>query len=288
MASPDIKEFNEDWEGISVYGFWSEVDAPEAVVVLIHGFGEHSGRYLQQVVPFFNRHRFCVMGFDLVGHGRTSGRRGHCSGYEQLMGLVGHAVQSARRHCPDTPLLLFGHSMGGNLALNFVLRGYGSPEGLIASSPYLRLAFRPPAWKWNLGKVLQKLAPSVTFPAGLDPKGISRDPAEVRAYTSDPLVHDRVSPNYSFPVIEAGEWAVANAGSLRVPALILHGAADPIIDPQGSRDFHEKAPGTNLVVIPGGYHELHHDLDRDRYFEAIDTWLGQWDARVPGLDRIPE
>jgi alpha-beta hydrolase superfamily lysophospholipase len=279
MAQPAPKEFSDIWDGVPIHGFWSEVDQPEAVVVLIHGFGEHSGRYLQQVVPLFNRHRCAVLGFDLPGHGRSGGKRGHCKGYGQLMDLLGHAVQIARKRHPDAPLLLFGHSMGGNLVLNFVLRGHGTPEGLIASSPYLRLAFRPPAWKWNLGKVLQRLAPSITVPAGLDPRGISRDPAEVAAYTADPLIHDRVSPAYSFPVIEAGEWAVANAGSLAVPALILHGGADRIIDPQGSRDFHEKAPHSSLVIIPDGYHELHHDLGRNLYFEAIDTWLEEWGAR---------
>ncbi|MEJ2585670.1 MAG: alpha/beta fold hydrolase, partial [Robiginitalea sp.] len=136
-----------------------------------------------------------------------------------------------------------------------------------------RLAFRPPGWKWQLGKVLQRIAPHITLPAGLDPKGISRDPREVSAYQEDPLIHDRVSPAYSFPVIEAGEWALANASKLTVPTLILHGTSDPIIDPEGSRLFDQKAPGTTLFEIEGGYHELHHDLDRDRYFKAIDKWL---------------
>lgn len=272
------------WEGIPVHGYWHSPERPEGVVVLVHGFGEHSERYLDGVVPFFTSRRLCCFGFDLVGHGRTVGKRGDCQGYDQLLHFVDRGCRLARERHPKLPLLLFGHSMGGNLVLNFVLRGMGQPEGMVASSPYLRLAFRPPKWKWQLGKVLERVAPHVTVPAGLDPKGISRDPEEVKAYQRDPLIHDRISPRYSFPVIEAGAWALENASALALPTLILHGTEDPIIDPEGSRIFHQRAPGTSLVEIEGGYHELHHDLGRDTYFQALGTWLS---THFP-FERSPE
>lgn len=273
MTTIKTEGFAGVWEGISVHGYWQTPENPEGVVVLVHGFGEHSGRYLDGVVPFLTSRGLCCFGFDLVGHGRTEGKRGDCRGYDQLLHFTDTACRMARERHPKLPLLLFGHSMGGNLVLNFVLRGLGQPEGMIASSPYLRLAFRPPGWKWQLGKFLLRVAPHVTVPAGLDPNGISRDPEEVAAYRKDPLIHDRVSPRYSFPVIEAGEWALENASKLKVSTLILHGTADPIIDPEGSRIFHRRALKTNLAEIQGGFHELHHDLDRDSYFKALDTWL---------------
>ena len=273
MPKVSYEEFKEDWGGTPIHGFLAAVENPRTAILLIHGFGEHSGRYLQEVVPFFNQRDCSVLGFDLVGHGKSGGKRGHCTGYEQLMNLVGQGFKKIRRCFPDTPVLFYGHSLGGNLALNFVLRGYGNPQGLIVSSPYLRLAFKPPAWKWHLGKLLGQIAPAVTVPSGLDPKGISRDPKGVRAYQTDPLIHDKVSPTFSFPVIEAGQWAISNAGALGVPTLILHGAADPIIDPQGSRAFHKGSSNTELVMIQEGYHELHRDLGRNLYFEAIDAWL---------------
>ncbi|MDM9632137.1 alpha/beta hydrolase [Robiginitalea aurantiaca] len=269
----EVQTFKEDWEGVPIHGFWSLVENPRASILLIHGFGEHSGRYLKEVAPFFNRHGFSVLGFDLIGHGKSGGKRGHCQGYQQLMGLTKKGYHKLRSRYPELPLLLYGHSMGGNLALNFVLRGFGKPEGVIASSPYLRLAFNPPAWKWKLGKLLSRIAPSATVPSGLDPAGISRDPEEVLKYKADPLIHDKVSPTFSFPVIEAGEWAIQNAHNLDVPTLILHGTADPIIDPHGSRDFHAGATSTHLELLEDGYHELHHDLERERYFEAMHIWL---------------
>ncbi len=270
-----IDPFSGVWQGIPVHGYWHVPKDPKGVLVLVHGFGEHSGRYLDGVVPFFGARGFCCFGFDLVGHGRSGGKKGDCKGYDQLLHFVDTACRLARERYPKLPLLLFGHSMGGNLVLNFALRGLGKPDGMVGSSPYLRLAFKPPQWKWQLGRLLERVAPHVTVPAGLDPNGISRDPREVAAYKKDPLIHDRISPRYSFPVIAAGEWALANASKLTVPALLLHGTADPIIDPEGSRRFARATPHAKLVQIEGGYHELHHDLDREAYFKGLDAWLSQ-------------
>ncbi|MEJ2162506.1 MAG: lysophospholipase [Robiginitalea sp.] len=275
MSEIRRETFSAVWEEIPVHGYWRTPKDPEGMVILVHGFGEHSGRYKAEVVPFFNKHGLGVFAFDLVGHGRSGGKRGDCAGYDQLMHLVDKACRTARERFPKLPLLLFGHSMGGNLVLNYALRGLGRPDGILASSPYLRLAFQPPAWKWQFGKLLERLFPSITVGSGLDPNGISRDPREVETYLEDPLIHDRVSPRYSFPVIEAGEWALANAADLEVPTLVLHGTADPIIDSGGSMLFCQRAPGCDLVLIEKGYHELHRDLDRDRYFAAIEDWLSQ-------------
>jgi len=246
---------------------------PRGVALLVHGFGEHSGRYEDSVIPFLTGKDWAVLAFDLVGHGRSGGKRGDCTGYAQLMEQVSEAWQKARERFPGLPALLYGHSMGGNLALNFVLRGLGHPSALVASSPYLKLAFRPPAWKWWAGRLMYRLYPSITLPSGLDPAGISRDRAEVTAYCEDPLVHDRVSPRYSFPILEAGEWAIAHAADLAIPAFIAHGTADPIIDPAGSRQFSERAPESHLYWDQGGYHELHHETGRDHFFNALGAWL---------------
>ena len=265
--------FEAHWGGVRTWGHYFTAVEPTGIIVLIHGFGEHCERYTDSVVPVLLREGWAVLTFDLVGHGRSAGKRGHCRGYGQLMEQVREALAMARLRNPDLPLVLYAHSMGGNLALNFLLRHPGAADGIIASSPYLRLAFKPPAWKWHLGRVLHKLAPWVTFPSGLDPKGISRQPEEVAIYRSDPMIHDRVSPAYSFPVIQAGEWALQHAGELKQPLLLAHGTADPIIDPEGSREFHGKATGSELLMVEGGYHELHHDRDRGLLYEVVGDWL---------------
>ena len=271
--------FEEEWGGIRTFGYWVQPLNPRAVVVLVHGFGEHSGRYLNSVVPVLTDSGCAVLGFDLVGHGRSGGKKGHCKGYMQLMEQLGSAFALARDTYPGLPIILYGHSMGGNLALNFVLRKLGNPHGVVASSPYLRLAFQPPSWKIGAGKLLKRLFPSFTMPSGLEVDAISRDPVQVEAYKADPLVHDLISPNYAFPVIEAGEWAISASGKLDVPVFIAHGTGDCIIDPQGSAEFAEKAKQCHLFLQEGGYHELHHDLGREEYFEELRQWL---DNQLPG------
>ncbi len=268
------EHFEAVWSGVETSACWYLPQEPEGVCLLVHGFGEHSGRYEDSVIPFLCNRRWAVLAFDLVGHGRSGGIRGDCAGYGQLMQQVSEGWQTARARFPRMPALLYGHSMGGNLALNFVLRGLGRPDALVASSPYLRLAFRPPAWKLWAGKLLLHVYPSITLPSGLDPAGISRDKAEVRAYSNDPLVHDRVSPRYSFPILAAGTWALDHATRLTVPSFIAHGTADPIIDPEGSRLLGERARAVTLHLESGAYHELHHETGREHFFQALGAWLG--------------
>lgn len=279
--------FQTTWGGINTHAAWYLPDTALGVAVLVHGFGEHSGRYEDSVIPFLTSEKWAVLAFDLVGHGRSGGKRGDCAGYEQLMEQVSGAWQLARARFPGLPALLYGHSMGGNLVLNFVLRGLGRPDALVASSPYLRLAFSPPAWKWWAGRLMLRIYPSITLPAGLDPAGISRDLREVEAYRNDPLVHDRVSPRYSFPILEAGEWALEHAGELDTPAWVAHGTADPIIDPAGSRLFCERAPGCQLYWEEGAYHELHHETSRANFFDTLGRWLRDRQGDPP-LPQAPQ
>ena len=277
-ADYQTRTFTAQWAGVKTYGCWHLPDSPIGVCCLVHGFGEHSGRYDDSVIPWLISRGWAVLCFDLVGHGRSAGKRGHCRGYSQLMEQLTAAYSMARKDHPNLPLMLYGHSMGGNLVLNFVIRGLGKPDLLIASSPYLRLAFSPPAWKWWAGKLLWKIWPSITMPSGLDPKAISSQPEEVKAYLADPLVHDLVSPNYSFPVIEAGEWALENASRYNLPTFLAHGTSDRIIDPAGSETFYQESTRAELLLLEGGFHELHHDKVRSDYFSALGDWLDRWKA----------
>ncbi len=244
-------------------------------MVLVHGFGEHSRRYLDTVVPFFLQQGIAVIRYDHFGHGRSGGKRGHCSSYQALLELVTHAIALASGEYAGLPCFLYGHSLGGNLVLNQQLRSPGGVSALIASSPYLRLAFQPPSWKMLLGKALLHLYPSLTLDSGLDPGGISRIPEEVARYQNDPLVHRKVSPMFSFPVIAAGKWALAHAPDLNVPTLLLHGTADPIIDYRATQEFHAANRETTLELFDGGYHELHHDRCREDFFGRMLAWLDQ-------------
>lgn len=271
----DITEFKFHTHGCEVYGFHSQPKKINAVVVLVHGFGEHSGRYIENVIPMLLASNLAVITYDNVGHGKSSGKRGHCSSYNSLLDILGDIIEKAEKLAPNLPVFLYGHSMGGNLVLNYVLRRDEKLAGIVATSPYLRLAFQPPKWKMAMGKLMLKMNPSITLPSGLDPKGISRIPEEVQKYKNDPLVHDKVSPMFSFPVMDAGEWAIQNANTLKVNTLLLHGTADPIIDHNGTKKFHQNSNKTTLELFEGGYHELHYDLCSTEMLATIQDWIKQ-------------
>lgn len=270
-----LKEFELEIINARILGWYTTPNNAKGVLVLVHGFGEHSGRYFDSVVPELLKVGLSVILYDNIGHGKSSGKRGHCSSYENLLNILNHVIQKAKKLYPCLPLILYGHSMGGNLVLNYSLRRDTSIFAMIATSPYLRLAFKPPKWKMIAGKALLRLWPSITMPSGLDPQGISRIPEEIEKYKNDPLIHDKVSPMFSFPVIRAGEWAISNSSKLKVNTLLLHGTGDPIIDFRGTQEFHQNSKKTELELIEGGYHELHHDLCKSQMLAKIGNWLGQ-------------
>ena len=163
--------------------------------------------------------------------------------------------------------------MGGNSVINYVLRKKTTLKGLIATSPFLKLAFVPPRIKLAVGKLLQKIAPSITMGNELDANDISRDKIEVDKYINDPLVHDKISPNFSLTFIETGKWAIENAHKLKIPLFLLHGTSDKIIDYKGTQEFSNNADNTTLTLYEGGYHELQNDFCKEEMLQDVVNWL---------------
>jgi len=255
------------------FGQYWEPQVVDAVIVLVHGMGEHSSRFEESVIPHLNKNNFAVVSFDQFGHGKTIGKRGHCPSYEALLESIDSAIEKANILFPEKPIYLYGHSLGGNLVINYALKRNHNIKGVIATSPFLRLAFNPPKWKVAFGKLLLNIWPSLTMPSELEVDAISRDKNEVKKYLDDSLVHDKVSPMYVFPVIDAGEWAIENANKLEVPMLIIHGTGDRITDYKGSQAFCENTKNASLKLFEDGYHELHHDLCKEEFIETILNWL---------------
>ena len=246
----------------------------KAAVIIVHGMGEHSGRYERTVIPRLIQDSIGVVSYDQFGHGVNTGKKGHNPGYEYVLDCVDHAIEKAMLEFPEQPIFLYGHSMGGNVVVNYALKRPGRISGVVATSPFLRLAFEPPAWKVSLGKILGGIWPSMTMANEIDAAHLSRIEEEVRAYSQDPLVHDRVSPAYSIEFITKGEWALKHAGELRLPMLLLHGTSDRLTDWKASQEFAEKAGSiVEFLSIEGGYHELHHDLEKDRVLEKVVSWI---------------
>ncbi|MFT5790993.1 MAG: acylglycerol lipase [Urechidicola sp.] len=267
------QEFNFNLHKTEFFGqFWKSEES-KAVVILVHGMGEHSTRYADFVVPQFLERSISVLTFDHFGHGKTEGKRGHNPSYDAVLDSVSTILNKSKELFGNIPTFLYGHSMGGNVVLNYGLRKDTSIKGIIATSPFLKLAFQPPKWKLSLGKFMQNIAPSITLGNELDANDISRNKNEVKKYMNDPLVHDKVSPNFSITFIETGKWAIENAANLKYPTFILHGTSDKIIDHKASEEFANKTDSAEIKLYEGGYHELHNDLCKEEMITDIIGWI---------------
>lgn len=248
--------------------------AASGSVVILHGLGEHAGRY-RHVAAFFTSRGYAVRTYDHRGHGRSEGKRGDVPGNDTLLDDA-HAVMAdwrAQPGTPSSPPLLLGHSMGGLFAARFATDARVPLSGLVLSSPALALPLNG-AQKLLLA-TLTALAPGLAVSNGLKVRYLSHDAAVVDAYKADPLVHDRISARLLNAMLAAISGAQHAAGSLSIPALLLVAGQDRLVDAQGSRDFHShlKPAQARLIEYPSLYHELFNETDAAMVFGDLDDWL---------------
>lgn len=265
-------------DGLEMYARAWEPEKPcRAVIALVHGLGEHIGRY-EHVGAALAQAGFTLTGYDLRGHGKSGGARGHTPSYDALMTDVDMFLDLAAARYPGQPRFLYGHSMGGNLVINFALRRKAELEGVIATGPWLKLSFEPPASKVALGKMMNNLLPGFTQASGLDTKALSHDASVVQAYENDPLVHDKISARLFVEMYQSGLWAFERAGDFPLPMLLMHGSADSITSPEASRQFAASAGDrVTLHIWDGLFHEIHNEAQKAEVFATMIAWL---DARL--------
>ena len=251
------------------------------VAVLVHGLGEHIGRY-EHVAQHLNRHGWAVVGFDHRGHGHSPGKRGALRDHHDLLHDLAAVIDATRRAYPSQPLVLIGHSLGGAIAARFA-SAQATPaepapwarplDGLVLSSPALAIPIGP-IQRLLLATVGQ-LTPDVAVSNGLKPAWICHNPATVAAYQADPLVHDRVTGRLTSWLIEAGQVARTRAAHWRVPTLIMWGGEDRCVDPTGSAAFAASAPRDRVASHPWPSlsHEIFNEVEQADVLAALSGWL---------------
>ena len=244
---------------------------PKAVMNLVHGFGEHSGRYADMAANL-NAKDISVVALDLRGHGQSDGARGYCPDYNLLLGDVDALLTKTRETYPDLPQILYGHSMGGGLVLNHQLKAGGSNMVcVIASAPFIKPAETIGGLQRIIVKLLGKLAPKITLGNKIDASKISRLPAEQEAYLSDPLNHGKLGVGLAIGMVEGGEWILDNAVNWNKPLLIVHAREDQLTDFAASQEFAAKIPSATFRPYDNCEHEIHNDCHRaDVYKTATD------------------
>ena len=253
--------------------YQSSVISPKAVLFLVHGMGEHALRYAH-VAEYLKNVNIITVAIDLRGHGRSQGKRGHMPSYELMMQDLKIAIDCIKDSYRKTPLIIYGHSMGGNLILNFLLRNQEGVSAAIATGPYLRLGFEPPKWKVLLAKLSANIYPGLSQPTELEQEALSRTPQVIAEYQNDPLVHDKITASFFVNIHQAGIDAINRASEIDVPLLIMHGAKDRLTSPQGTKEFHANAKdNVRLHIWDELFHEIHNEPEKSEVFKMILEWL---------------
>ena len=259
-------------DGVPLRGWrWEPSEPAWCQLVLVHGLGEHVGRY-DVWARRFAALGVRVVGVDLRGHGRSSGRRGAVRDLSEYL----HDCRELMDLLPsETPTVLYGHSLGGVIALEY-LRTYGGDqfEGAILTSPWLRLSVPPPPLTQWVACQLARWMPMITVHNGLRAESLGRPPEVAQSYRKDPLVHGRISVGLFRDAARAGEFWAARADSLPIPALLMHGDADRVTDWVATEQLAKRCKeNASWQVWPDAVHELHHDTVADEVFEAMLAWL---------------
>lgn len=247
--------------------------AARAVVVLVHGLGEHAGRY-RALAERLHRWGFAVCAYDHHGHGESTGARGGLPGELRLVDDLALVIDEARRANPGLPLVLLGHSLGGLVAASLVARGVRPVEGLVLSSPGLDPGLS--GFQKGLLALLPRIAPNLRVGNGLDDKHLSHDRAVVQAYRDDPLTHDRIGSRLARFLAYEGASVQQAAARWPVPTLLIYAGDDRLVLPAASRAFAAAAAPSGMVeaqCFESLYHEIFNELDAEPVFAALQRWL---------------
>jgi alpha-beta hydrolase superfamily lysophospholipase len=265
---------------------WPAEGTAHASVVLVHGYGEHIGRY-SHVAKALTQAGFHVRGTDLRGHGQSGGTRGYCDRFGEYLDDLSQLIGRARENAPELPIFLLGHSFGALIATKFLIdRPTAGVAGLALSSPYFALKLQVPKAKVIAGRIMSKLYGKMALPAGLKGEDVSRDPEIQANYDKDPLCNKKATARWFTEASDAQDFVLANASRLTLPLLLLAGGADPIADPARSEQVFGQVGSSDktLEVLPGQKHEIFNELaeDRKKTLDRVAAWLTTHAASAAG------
>lgn len=259
-------------DGLNIYGTRWDVDQAKAVILLVHGQGEHCERY-PHFAAFFNAAGYSVMAYDHIGHGQSEGKRGHTPSVGHYLADIDTAFAKIESLYAGLPVFLYGHSMGGNLVLNYTLNKNPKIKGLIASAPWIKLAFAPSKFMIGLGKMMRGVYPSLIQPNGLKVEQLSRSQAVVDAYVADQFVHDKISAAAGMEMMDSGDSIDSFKGSMSVPTLLMHGSGDQITSHEASKAFGARVGNAETKIWDGLYHEIHNEPEQNEVMQYALNWM---------------
>jgi len=247
-------------------------DTIRANIILIHGLGENIRRY-EKWAQMFKSEGIGFTGMDLPGHGQSDGSRGNIRSYRLTDEMIEIIMVHAQNTFPGVPVFLYGHSLGGGIVLDYLLRKKPEIKGAIVTSPWIKLSFEPAKSKIVLASIMKNILPGLVQPSGLIVDHLSHDREVVEKYIADPLVHDKISVSLFHSAMNAGTYVLAHARELKIPLLLMHGSDDQICSAEGSRQFVSGTSLAELRIWEGGYHELHNEPFKNDVFAYLISWI---------------
>lgn len=261
-------------DGTSLYYEWWLPDAPKAILVVVHGLGDHSGRY-GPLIRFFAQHNIGVCLYDMRGHGRSGGVRGHFDRMQTLLSDLAVFLKLIQQRSTDVPLFLIGHSFGGLVALNYVVRFSKQVAGLLLSSPCIKPLVEIANWKKALSRKAHRFLPRLKVDGKIDPHMLSHDPDVVSRYMEDDLVVRQFSVKVGHELLKAVDIVMALAPRIYVPSMFMHAGEDAICDKQATRQFYSRVSVgcKTFRVFENMYHELFNEIGKDEVFATMLGWI---------------
>lgn len=252
---------------------WQPEKTVKAVILLVHGLGEHAGRYGGDFADFYTDSGFVILAPDLPGHGKTPGPRGHIADTNQFLDYLDALIAKLRAAFPGKPLFLYGHSLGGGIVLWHTLARQPQVNGVIVTSPVIGTRIPVPAFKVWLASVMNSLFPAFSMDNGLDAQQLSRDKNIVRAYINDPLVHRLVSARLGKLILEFAAIIPSQAHKNQANILLMVGSEEGIVDKNAIQTFSNITPRVEYKEWPGLYHEIHNEPEKETVFIFTIAWM---------------
>jgi acylglycerol lipase len=255
--------------------FWKPMAYPVATLCLVHGIGEHAGRY-DDWARQLSKKGIMVYALDYRGHGASEGKRGHVNSINELMDDIGVLVKRCKRNWGEIPGFIYGHSMGGNLVLNYLNARRQDFTGCIISSPWLELAHPPKAIWQRLGHLVNAVMPGLLLSTGIKSSQMTSIPGEMEEADKDPLMHGRISIRLFYELNSSSQRILSEQENIKIPVLLLHGERDPVTRMEGSAKFFENHRNIcRFNTYPDSLHELHREPLADEVFDDIIVWVNE-------------
>ncbi len=271
-----------------IRGYSWPLENPDKVICIVHGIGEYGGRY-DRVAEAFREKNMAVCALDLRGHGESLGKRGDCAPRKNVLDDVSELVKYAQSRYPGIPLVLYGHSMGGNIMLDYRARGEfnGIPAGYIISAPWVRLVRPVPPLLYKAVKLVSVIAPSLTIGSDINEKNLG-NPEKVKPFKDNPMVHNRISALCAVEGFDIGlgfenGTAEDNMRAAEIPTLLMHGSEDRICDVNGSRRIaerlRERGDSIEYIEWESLFHEIHNGSETSTGDEVIEKMVS-WSQKL--------